>query len=115
MWNATDDDLIEHAKRELEKLGLADARDIGSGYVVRMPYAYPIYDAEYSNSLGVIREYLHKSWPDIRPVGRNGMHRYNNQDHSMFTAMLTVDQLHGKEVQDVWSVNVEDDYHEIKS
>jgi protoporphyrinogen oxidase len=114
-WNSSDGDMIELATRELEKLELVDRNQVGPGYVVRVPYAYPIYDAGYSEALDLIRRYLRETWPEIRPVGRNGMHRYNNQDHSMYTAMLTVDELLGQNVQDVWSVNVEEEYHEIKN
>jgi hypothetical protein len=80
------------------------------GAVVRGPKAYPIYDLNYRNHLEPIREFL-DGIPNLHTVGRNGMHKYNNQDHSMYTAMLTVENLHGAN-HDVWSVNTDFDYHE---
>ena len=110
-WTASDDDLIETGKKELEALGLMRAADVESGYVVRMPKAYPVYDEAYQTNVGVLRSWLEEHTPNVHPVGRNGMHRYNNQDHSMFTAMLTVENLLGAS-HDIWSVNVEEEYHE---
>ena len=92
-------------------LGLIEATDVETGYVVRMPKAYPMYDASYQANVETIRQWINSEVPNVFPVGRNGMHRYNNQDHSMYTAMLTVDNLFGAD-HDVWSVNVDDDYHE---
>jgi protoporphyrinogen oxidase len=110
-WNADDDDLIEKGKAELEQLGLMAAADVEAGYVVRMPKAYPLYDETYAANVDVLRAWLAEHTPDVHPVGRNGMHRYNNQDHSMFTAMLAVENVLGAD-HDVWSVNVEEEYHE---
>ena len=76
-----------------------------------MPKAYPVYDAGYHLKVQAIREWLEAEVPNVHPVGRNGMHRYNNQDHSMLTAMLTVERLYG-EPFDTWAVNVDADYHE---
>ena len=77
-----------------------------------MPKAYPVYDERYQHNVDVIRAWLAASVPNVHPVGRNGMHRYNNQDHSMLTAMLTAENIvHGTD-HDVWAVNVEQDYHE---
>ena len=84
---------------------------MGGGWVVRMPKAYPVYDAGYGDSLDTIGAWLADTVPGVQPVGRNGMHRYNNQDHSMLTAMLAVENLHGAD-NDLWAVNVDDDYHE---
>lgn len=112
MWTMADDKLIELASREVEKLGLVRHGSIESGYVVRVPKAYPVYDAAYAENLDIVREYLQKEWPHVHPVGRNGMHRYNNQDHSMLAAMITVDNLVTGGNDDVWSVNVEGEYHE---
>lgn len=112
LWNASDEALITMATRELGNLGLANADAVEEGYVVRYPKAYPVYDTAYSKALDSIREYLAQSWPEVHPVGRNGMHRYNNQDHSMLTAMLTADSIATGVTEDVWSVNVEADYHE---
>ncbi|MQA87521.1 MAG: FAD-dependent oxidoreductase [Streptosporangiales bacterium] len=113
LWSAPDDELIELAKRELEMTGLAKAHRVEAGYVVRMPKAYPVYDENYRRNVDTIREWLAAEAPNVHPVGRNGMHKYNNQDHSMFTAMLTVENiLAGSNDHDVWSVNVEEEYHE---
>jgi hypothetical protein len=84
---------------------------VEAGYVVRMPKAYPHYDADYKANVDVLRAWLAEHAANVFPVGRNGMHKYNNQDHSMYTAMLTVENLLGAD-HDVWSVNVEEDYHE---
>ena len=111
LWGSTDDSLIELAGRDLTALGLVDAAHIRGGYVVRMPKAYPVYDATYQANVAMILAWLTAEAPNVFPVGRNGMHKYNNQDHSMYTAMLTVDNMFGA-TNDVWSVNVEQDYHE---
>lgn len=112
MWDMQDQDLIALGIKELIQLGLITPDSVEAGFVVRMPKTYPVYDMEYSSSLAKIRDYLAQEWSDIHPVGRNGMHRYNNQDHSMLTAMLTVDNLFLGTENDVWNVNVEEDYHE---
>ena len=90
------------------------ATDVEAGYVVRMPKAYPIYDEHYRANVEVLRSWLDANAVNVYPVGRNGMHRYNNQDHSMYTAMLSVENILGAD-HDIWSVNVEADYHEEKS
>ena len=113
MWNKADSDLIAQGTSELGRLGLVDPAKVEGGYVVRMPKAYPYYDADYSANVDKIRRWLELHAPNVFPVGRNGMHRYNNQDHSMYTAMLTVENLFGAQ-HDVWSVNVEEEYHEIR-
>jgi hypothetical protein len=77
-----------------------------------VPRAYPVYDGSYCDNLMVLREWLDSCAANVHPVGRNGMHRYNNQDHSMLTAMLAVENIVGLGAHDVWSVNVEGDYHE---
>jgi protoporphyrinogen oxidase len=110
-WSSSDEALIATGKAELGRLGLLDPADVEAGYVVRMPKAYPYYDADYHDNVEAIRAWIESDVPNVHPVGRNGMHRYNNADHSMYTAMLTVDNLFGAD-HDVWSVNVEDVYHE---
>jgi hypothetical protein len=82
--------------------------------VVRVPKAYPHYDYEYQRNVETIVKYLDTVAPNIHPVGRNGMHKYNNQDHSMYTAMLTVENILGAS-NDIWAVNVEEEYHEQTS
>jgi protoporphyrinogen oxidase len=112
MWTKPDEALVAQAKAELARLALVDPEQVEAGYVVRMPKAYPYYDADYKANVEVIRSWLEAHAPNVLPVGRNGMHRYNNQDHSMYTAMLAVENLLGAN-HDVWSVNVEEEYHEI--
>jgi protoporphyrinogen oxidase len=111
-WSADDEELIEKGKAELELMGLVDAADVEAGYVVRMPKAYPVYDPDYAENVAVLRRWLEAHAPNIHPVGRNGMHRYNNQDHSMYTAMLTVENILTGAGHDIWAVNVEEEYHE---
>jgi protoporphyrinogen oxidase len=111
MWTKSDTDLVEQAKRELEHLGLVDAAKVEDGFVVRMPKAYPFYDWEYKANVDTLRRWIEQHASNVHPVGRNGMHRYNNQDHSMVTAMLSVENIFGAQ-HDVWSVNVEEEYHE---
>jgi protoporphyrinogen oxidase len=111
LWNCGDDDLVALATKELAAIGLVDPSDVEVGYVVRMPKAYPVYDDVYADNVEVIRRWFEEHAPNVHPVGRNGMHKYNNQDHSMYTAMLTVENIHGAH-HDIWSVNVEEEYHE---
>ncbi|MEH0933720.1 NAD(P)/FAD-dependent oxidoreductase [Micromonospora psammae] len=114
-WRTSDADLVALATAELEKLGLVRPGAVESGYVVRMPKAYPVYDERYQHNVDTIRAWLARELPNVHPVGRNGMHRYNNQDHSMMTAMLTAENIAHGAGHDVWSVNVEQDYHEQSS
>jgi protoporphyrinogen oxidase len=115
MWTKADEDLIEQATAELEKLGLVREGAVEGGHVVRMPKAYPTYDQYYKRNVDIMREWLAGHATNVYPVGRNGMHRYNNQDHSMMTAMLTVENILDGSTHDVWSVNVEEEYHEEKA
>ncbi len=110
LWTSTDSELIELASQELEKLGLAPGAKVEDGAVVRMPKAYPIYDSTYRQNLDVIRRYLDPI-SNLHTVGRNGMHKYNNQDHSMYTAMLAVENMRGA-AHDLWEVNTDLEYHE---
>ena len=114
MWTKADADLVEQGKREMHKIGLlADPARVEAGYVVRMPKAYPMYDAIYKDNVDTLAQWIAVHAPNVYPVGRNGMHRYNNQDHSMYTAMLSVENIFGA-THDVWAVNVEEEYHEEK-
>lgn len=115
LWSMPDSELVELGKRELAMLGLARASEVEDGVVVRMPKAYPVYDAHYGEALEVVREFF-GGLENIQLVGRNGMHRYNNQDHSMLTAMMAVDNiLEGKtDKTNLWDVNLEMMYHEEK-
>src|SRR5450631_3547400 len=107
MWSKSDADLIEQAKSELAYLGLVDPSKVEAGYVVRVPKAYPVYDDTYQANVEVLRKWLEVETPNVFPTGRNGMHRYNNQDHSMLTAMLSVENIIDGAEHDVWTVNVE--------
>jgi len=112
MWESPDDELIELARSELVLLGLVDERSIEAGFVVRMPKAYPTYDQFYKANVDVLRAWIREHTPNVWPIGRNGMHKYNNQDHSMFTALLTVQNIVDGAHHDIWNVNVEEEYHE---
>jgi protoporphyrinogen oxidase len=110
LWTMADRDLIALGTREMAAIGLIDPAKVVDGTVVRMPKAYPVYDEGFEAALDVVRRYL-DGFSNLQVAGRNGMHKYNNQDHSMVTAMLSVQNLLG-EHHDVWAVNAEDDYHE---
>ena len=113
LWSSSDADLITLASRELESLGLVKAGDVIDGHVVRQPKAYPVYDDEYARHVETIRGELEAHYPGLHLVGRNGMHKYNNQDHAMMTAMLTARNiLAGEQLFDVWNVNQDAEYHE---
>ncbi|MGB3312778.1 MAG: NAD(P)/FAD-dependent oxidoreductase [Albidovulum sp.] len=110
LWSMSDADLRELASKELEQLGLAKATDVIDAAIIRQPKAYPVYDGDYRAALDVIEDWL-LSLENFQTVGRNGLHRYNNQDHSMLSAMLAARNILG-ENNDVWNVNVERSYHE---
>jgi len=113
LWSSSDADLIALGGRELVQLGLARAEDILDACVVRQRKAYPVYDDEYAAHVEVVRRELEASFPTLHLVGRNGMHKYNNQDHSMMTAMLCAENiLAGRRVYDLWQVNEDAEYHE---
>jgi protoporphyrinogen oxidase len=113
LWQADDQDLVELAKREMKILGLCDPKDVEGGVVVRQEKAYPVYDDQYRENVEAIREELEGLYPTLHLVGRNGMHRYNNQDHAMMTAMLTVRNIEaGARAYDIWAVNEDAEYHE---
>jgi protoporphyrinogen oxidase len=110
LWTMSDQDLIELGKKELQVLGFAQPSDVVDGAVVRMPKAYPVYDDAYKDAVNIIRGFV-EGLGNLQLVGRNGMHKYNNQDHSMLTAMLAAHNILGASY-DLWAVNVDDDYHE---
>jgi len=113
LWSMPDAELIELAKREMDILGLVSPDKVFGGAVVRQEKAYPVYDEDYAANVDAWRRELEASHPSLHLVGRNGMHRYNNQDHAMMTAMLTVENiLAGKRVYDTWCVNEDAEYHE---
>ena len=112
MWTSSDAELIELGKNELMQIGLCKAENVLDGYVVRQPKAYPVYDKGYKENLDVIRDSL-ENYKGLYLVGRNGMHKYNNQDHSMMTAMLAAKNIDaGEEVYNLWQVNQDAEYHE---
>jgi protoporphyrinogen oxidase len=113
LWTMSDDDLIALATREVTKVGLVSAANIVDGCVVRQPKAYPVYDDAYRDHMAMIRLDLEQSYPSLHLIGRNGMHKYNNQDHAMMTAMLTSRNiLAGERLYDIWQVNEDAEYHE---
>jgi len=113
LWSMSDADLVALAGRELVQLGLAKEGDVLDGHVVRQPKAYPVYDDDYARHVATIRRGLAEGYPGLHLVGRNGMHKYNNQDHAMMTALLTARNiLAGEQVYDVWDVNQDAEYHE---
>ncbi|HVE92566.1 MAG TPA: NAD(P)/FAD-dependent oxidoreductase [Actinomycetota bacterium] len=114
LWSMEDSKLVELGTRELQTLGLVKPGQVQAGYVVRMPKAYPMYDSTYKQRVARLRAWLEENTPNVYPVGRNGMHKYNNQDHSMYTAMLSVENILGAS-HDIWKVNVEAEYHEERS
>jgi protoporphyrinogen oxidase len=113
LWNAADADLVALAKYEIARIGLIDPADVVDACVVRQAKAYPVYDESYRDNVAMIRLDLEQSYPTLHLVGRNGMHKYNNQDHAMMTAMLTAQNiLAGERLYDVWEVNEDAEYHE---
>jgi protoporphyrinogen oxidase len=113
LWASDDADLIALATAELEKLGLVPRDRVVDGCVVRQPKAYPVYDDDYRRHVDAIRSEFAERYPGFHFVGRNGMHKYNNQDHAMMTAILTVENIIAdKPRYDVWGVNEDAEYHE---
>jgi protoporphyrinogen oxidase len=115
-WEMDDDALIRLAAEELERIGLGKASEVEDGTVIRQPMAYPVYDGTYKANLATIQAYL-EGFENLQTTGRAGMHRYNNQDHSMLTALLAVRNILGERTEagtphDLWDVNVERSYHE---
>jgi protoporphyrinogen oxidase len=110
IWNMSMEALVELGKQELQQIGLACAADVQDGTVFRQPKAYPVYTGEYKAHLRLIKDYL-SSFDNLQTIGRNGLHRYNNQDHSMLTGILAARNVQG-ENHDVWQVNIEQAYLE---
>ena len=111
LWTMSDAELIRLGKRELERIGLAREAEIADGCVFRVPKAYPVYDAGYRDALDQVRGYV-DGLENLQTIGRNGLHRYDNQDHAMLTGLLAVRNLMDRERHDLWSVNTEGEYHE---
>lgn len=113
LWDSSDDALVETAKREIDKIGLMRAADVRDARVVRQPKAYPVYDAAYAEHVAAIRRDLEMNYPNLHLVGRNGMHKYNNQDHAMMTGILTAQNIIAGEIRfDTWQVNADAEYSE---
>jgi hypothetical protein len=110
LWSLSDPELIELAERETTRLGLIGDGEVRDGTVVRVRKAYPVYDGGYREALATIRGWL-SGLENLQLVGRNGQHRYNNQDHSMLTGILAARNVAGEE-HDIWAVNVDEEYHE---
>lgn len=111
IWSAPDDELIELGKREIAQIGLAKYSDVIDGVVYRVEKSYPVYDSNYRDYLEVIQGYIQKL-ENFQTIGRNGLHRYNNQDHAMLTGMLAVRNIMRGERNNLWVVNAEQEYHE---
>ena len=111
LWNMPDADLIELAKTEVEKIGLASRADIEDGCVVRVPKAYPMYDSGYRDHLETVKQFT-AGFDNFQTIGRNGLHRYNNQDHAMLTGLLAVKNAVAGDTNDLWSVNTDQEYLE---
>ena len=110
IWNTPDADLVQLARQELQKLGLAREADMEDGIVFRQPKAYPVYNSDYRQNIEIIRRFL-GTIENLQTIGRNGLHRYNNQDHSMITAILAIGNLLGQS-NDLWAANTDPSYHE---
>jgi protoporphyrinogen oxidase len=115
LWESSNEDLIKLATNEMVQIGLITSEVVVDGYVVRQSKAYPVYDNDYKDHLNLIRNAI-KKYNGLYLIGRNGMHKYNNQDHSMMTAMLAVKNIiEGKELYDLWNVNEDAEYHEMEN
>jgi len=110
LWSMTDRELIALGSVECERLGLVSAGEVLDGTVIRMRKAYPVYDASYGEAMATIRRWL-AGIPNLQPIGRNGQHRYNNQDHSMLSGVYAARNVTGGSY-DIWDVNVDPEYHE---
>ena len=111
LWSASDYELAQLAIGEAAQIGLIQESEVKDAFVVRMPKAYPIYDQDYHKHVATIRDWVNQ-FANLQPVGRNGMHHYNNQDHSMMTAMLAARNIQGGHHYDCWAVNTDAEYHE---
>ncbi len=112
LWTMPDEELIKLAAREMAQLGMCREEEVFDGCVIRQKKAYPVYDDDYQTHLGTIRDWLEESLPNLFLCGRNGMHKYNNQDHSMMTALLVARRIAGVSDLDPWNVNADAEYHE---
>lgn len=113
LWNMDDEALVLLARKELKKLGLARKAKVTDGFVIRVKKAYPMYDEKVLENLGIIRQWIDK-FDNLQQIGRNGLHRYNNQDHSMLTGIYAAENLLHNAGHDIWSVNTDSEYQETK-
>ncbi len=111
LWSMEDAALVELGTKELASIGLCKPDEIVDGTIVRMPKAYPVYDDAYRQNVALVRSYLDATMKNLQLVGRNGMHKYNNQDHSMMTALFAARNILGADL-DQWRVNTDAEYHE---
>ncbi len=111
LWNMSDTELIALGTAELQRIGIIDEKDVTDGAVVRVPKAYPVYDDDYKENVEIIADYLRENLKNVQVIGRNGMHKYNNQDHAMMTGILAAKNIQGGSY-DVWAVNSDAEYHE---
>ena len=113
LWSLPDNELFELARHELQTIGLVSAKNIIDGCVVRVPKAYPIYELDYRGFLEIVKNYLNE-YTNLQSIGRNGLHRYNNQDHSMLAGVLAVRNLMLGEHNDLWHINSDQEYIELE-
>ena len=111
LWRTADAALVELGKREAERIGLLKQEDVRDGCVIRVPKSYPIYDSTFRAELTTVREFVGEL-ENLQTIGRNGLHRYDNQDHAMLTGVWAARNVMFGEGHNVWSVNTEQEYHE---
>jgi protoporphyrinogen oxidase len=112
LWTSSDEELVKVGSKDLLQLKMCKPEEILAGFVVRQPKAYPVYDDEYKLHVRTIRDYLEAHASNLQLVGRNGMHHYNNQDHSMMSALCAARNIAVDAHLDPWSVNTDAEYHE---
>lgn len=112
LWNSDDKELIALAKRELDQIGIANSATIEDGRVYRLAKAYPVYDSNYAHAMSILKKFL-DGFKNFYPIGRGGLHRYDNQDHAMLTGILAARNLLLQEKNDIWNVNADTYYHEV--
>ena len=111
IWQMSDEQAVSLATQELARIGLIDPAKVTDGVKVLVPKAYPMYDAKYAERVATIRTWLDPI-ENLQQVGRNGLHRYNNSDHSMLTAIRAVENYLAGAGHDIWAVNADSAYHE---
>lgn len=110
LWNSLDEDLIKLAIEEISRIGLIDQKAVKWGWVVRVAKAYPVYDDDYQQAMPTVKQFLN-CLDNLQSIGRNGLHRYNNMDHSILTGLMAAQNIQGA-AHDLWSVNTDEEYHE---